>query len=106
MRIKFQPGNYLYIFLDEGGNFNFSPTGAKYFTLTSVSLLKPSVFDQPLSEYKYKLLTSSVNTEQFHASEDKQYIRDKVFDIITHELPDNSIDNIVVQKNKTIWVSA
>ena len=33
--------NPLYIFLDESGDFNFSPRGTKYFTITAISLTIP-----------------------------------------------------------------
>ena len=32
---------YRYIFLDEGGNFDFSPKGTRFFTLTSVTKARP-----------------------------------------------------------------
>lgn len=31
----------LYIFLDEGGNFDFSTGGTKYFTITALSKERP-----------------------------------------------------------------
>jgi len=31
----------LFIFIDESGNFDFSPKGTKYFILSAVSTLKP-----------------------------------------------------------------
>ncbi len=31
----------LYLFLDEGGNFDFSPAGTRYLTLTAVTATRP-----------------------------------------------------------------
>jgi len=38
----------LYIFLDESGNFDFSPKGTKYFVLSAVSTLDPVASHAPL----------------------------------------------------------
>lgn len=69
----------LYIFLDESGNFDFSPSGTKHFVLSAFTTFDPSITQQALLTLKYKLLTEGVDTEYFHASEDKQDTRDKVF---------------------------
>ena len=92
--------NYLYIFLDEGGNFDFSPNGTKYFTISSVCIKSPWAFDEPFSLLKYHLLASGLNIEYFHASEDKQQIRDKVVGIITQNVSSVLVDSIIVEKSK------
>ena len=33
--------NYLYIFLDEGGNLDFSLNGSKYFSLSCIAMERP-----------------------------------------------------------------
>jgi hypothetical protein len=35
MQLTADSRNYLYVFVDEAGDFNFSSTGTKYFTLKS-----------------------------------------------------------------------
>ena len=92
--------NYLYIFLDEGGNFDFSPKGTKYFTISSVSIVRPFDFYTSLTSLKYDLIENGLNLEYFHAAEDKQHVRDKVFDIISTFLPHVSIDALIVEKSK------
>lgn len=92
---------HLYIFLDEGGNFDFSINGTKYFTLTSIIHLKPFNFYAPLAALKYKLIEENENLEYFHASEDKQIVRNQVYDIVIPELPNVLIDSIIVEKRKT-----
>lgn len=95
-------GNTLYIFIDESGNFDFSPQGTKYFVLTSVATVKPSTGREPFLDLKYSLLKErgSGIEDFFHATEDLQAVRDRVFDLISRA-EDFVVDSIVVQKNKT-----
>lgn len=93
--------NCIYIFLDEGGDFNFSSNGTKYFTLTTVTMSEPIVFDIPLLDYKYKLLQEELDIEYFHASENVQNIRDKVFSIIKENISSLRVDSLIVEKSKT-----
>jgi len=89
----------LFIFVDESGNFDFTPSGTKYFILTAVSTRVPHKKDR-LEELKYKLLKGGLEIEYFHASEDKQKVRDEVFAFIK-DSEDIAIDSVVIQKNKT-----
>jgi len=91
----------LYIFLDEGGNFDFSNTGTKYFTLTSLSKERPFETYESLCELKYNLIELGVEIEYFRASEDKQAVRNSVFDIINSHLDQTRIDSLIVEKRKT-----
>ena len=94
--------NVLYIFIDESGDFNFSPTGSKYFVLTSISTLNPLKDRGNFLNLRYDLLKEGVNQEFFHATEDKQFVRDKVFQLI-NQLKDFEIDCVIAQKNKVNW---
>ena len=89
----------LYIFIDESGNVDFSRNGTKYYVLTSISTIDPLKGRLGLLSLKYDLLTSGNCMEAFHATEDKQPIRDKVFAQIK-SLNDFKIYAIVAQKNK------
>ncbi|MBL7020861.1 MAG: DUF3800 domain-containing protein [Nitrospinaceae bacterium] len=91
-----------FIFLDEGGNFDFSPTGTEYFTLTSVTLVRPFQMAGPLDDLKYDLIESGLEIEYFHASEDKQTTRDGVFKIVQQHLRNIQIDTLIVEKRKTM----
>jgi len=91
----------LFLFIDESGNFDFSPHGTKYFVLTCMSTFKPVEERDRLIRLKYELLVKGVNQEFFHATEDKQIIRDKVFEIITSLKDDIEAHSVIVQKNKT-----
>jgi hypothetical protein len=95
----------LYIFLDEGGNFDFSPTGTKYFTLTCVSLYRPFTLHTHLDTYKYDLIEHRINPrivmEHFHCTEDNRHVRDRVFSMLAGAVPNDSVDAVVVEKRKT-----
>lgn len=92
----------LYIFLDEGGDLNFSKYGTKYFTLSCISKFRPFEAFKELNDLKYDLVESGfAELEYFHASEDRQFVRDKVFDIINKYFKDSIIDSLIIQKNKT-----
>ena len=66
----------LYIFLDEGGNFDFSLNGTRYFTLTCVTSQRPFPWDATFPSLKYDLIEKGLDIEYFHAAEDRQIVRD------------------------------
>lgn len=72
----------LFIFLDESGNLDFSKKGTSHFVLAAVTALQPIKSSAKLQDLKYELLTEGEDIQHFHASEDKQIIRDKVFQVI------------------------
>lgn len=92
---------YVYVFLDEGGDLNFSPTGTAFFTLTTVLATRPFEWDGPLTDLKYDLVELGLDIEYFHAAEDRQAVRDRVFASIGTTLPRVRIDSLVVEKRKT-----
>ncbi len=96
---KYRVNNSIFVFIDESGNFDFSVDGTKYFVLTAITTFNP-LGKEKLEEIKYSLLKNGTDIEYFHASEDKQKVRDKVFTFIS-ELNDINIDSIIIQKNKT-----
>lgn len=69
----------LYIFIDEGGNLDFSKRGTTYFTLTTLSKVRPFVIYEPLVNLKYDLWEKGIHFEYFHATEDTQVTRNEVF---------------------------
>lgn len=91
----------LFVFLDEGGNFDFSPSGSKYFTLTSVATTRPFVFATPLIDIRCSQLELGFDLEYFHASEDQQVVRDAVFGVISAHMASMRFDSVVVRKNRT-----
>ncbi len=92
---------FLYIFLDEAGNLDFSPNGTKYFLLTSVTKERPFLAYREMTELKYDLVEQGLDIEYFHASEDSPIIRKKMFEIIVDKLNDIRIDSLIIEKRKT-----
>ena len=92
---------FLYIFLDEAGNLDFSKTGTPYFLLGAVTKERPFHAYKELTELKYDLTERGTELEYFHASENAQPVRSRVFDVIRRNLDGVRIDALVVEKQKT-----
>lgn len=95
-----KPSKTLYLFVDESGNFDFSPKGTKYFVLSCLSTFRPVAGRDNLIKLRYKLLEEGMDQEFFHATEDKQIVRDSVFSIISGLTDDIEVHTVVAQKNK------
>ncbi len=93
---------YLYIFLDEAGNFDFSSSGTRYFIFTSITKERPFEAYKELNELKYDLIQEGRDIEYFHASEDLQDVRNQVFQVISDRLNGIRIDSLIVEKRKTV----
>lgn len=74
--------NDLFIFIDESGNFDFTPSGTSHFVLGGVATLRPTASAKELLTLKYRLLKEGNDISEFHASEDRQIIRNQVFPVI------------------------
>ena len=92
---------FLYPFLDEGGNLDFSKNGTKYFVLSSLAKERPFYAGKELIELKYDLVELGTNLEYFHAAEDRQAVRNAVFAIIAKYLEGVRVDSLIVEKRKT-----
>lgn len=90
----------LYIFIDEGGNLDFTSNGTKYYILTSVSKYRPFKAFRKLNNLKYDIIEDDNDFECFHASEDRQAVRNEVFKIINKYFSDSKIDSLIVEKSK------
>ena len=95
------PNRFLYIFLDEAGDFDFSASGSKYFIMASVTRERPFGDYTEFIDLKYGLVEQRTDLEYFHASEDRQNVRNQVFDIIQRNLTGMRIDAVIVEKRKT-----
>jgi uncharacterized membrane protein YpjA len=91
----------LYVFVDESGNLDFSPTGTKYFTLTALSKVRPFETLSELTVLKYDLWERNIDFEYFHAAEDTQITRNGVFNILSKQHKKFTIDSVIVEKRKT-----
>lgn len=94
------PADAIYIFLDEGGNFDFSDKGTRFFTLTSVLKRRPFNMYGQLTELRFDLIESGQDIEYFHATEDRQAVRDRVFEVIKANTDRLQVDSVVVEKRK------
>lgn len=94
------PDKTLYIFLDESGNFDFSVNGTKHFVIAAYSTTDPHQHSLALQKLKYDILQTGYDQECFHATEDRQSIRDKVYEIV--KTSKNAMyDFVYIEKNKT-----
>jgi hypothetical protein len=98
LQIGFAMSGVKYLFLDESGNFDFSPTGSPLFTITSVLASRPFTIGSALSELRYDLLEEGCDIQEFHATEDRQAVRDRVFRVLQNHLGSIRIDSIIVRK--------
>lgn len=91
---------YCYVFIDESGNYDFSPSGTKTWVLTSVITedIHPGVGE--LYDLKHKLIDLGTNLEYFHEAVDRQAVRDEVFQVIKG-LSNIRVDSLIVEKRKT-----
>ena len=72
----------LFMFIVESGNFDFSERGTRHFVMAGVIALAPLGTVNELQALRYRLLAQGQDIRQFHASEDRQAVRDEVFDIM------------------------
>lgn len=91
----------LYVFIDESGNFDFSPKGSKHFILTGFATFNPSIKREELIKLRYQLLKEGYDHEYFHASEDTQHVRDEVFRFLSSLENTYEVHTVWAQKNKT-----
>jgi len=91
--------NYLYAFLDVSGNYDFSPAGTMSIVITSTLCgdINPGVLE--LHAVKHEVIDQGIDIEYFHAAEDRQPVRDRVFNVISG-LTHLRIDSIIVEKSK------
>lgn len=90
----------LFIFLDESGNFDFSPNGSTYWSITALCTLEPIEGRDSLVSLLYELAAAGGGQECFHATEDLQSVRDSVFDRI-NKLPESfEIHSVIAEKSK------
>ncbi len=90
--------NTLFIFLDESGNLDFSPTGTRYWILTALCTFHPVEKRDPFHHLLYDLADRDCGQECFHATEDKQLVRDEVFKHITALDKETEIHSIIAEK--------
>ena len=91
----------LYLFLDEGGNFDFSVNGTCHYSITCVTKERNFMMYPELDNYKYDVIEFGKDIDHFHCTEDNPHVRARVFGIIQASLSSLKIDSIIVRKCKT-----
>ena len=101
----------LHIFVDESGDFNFSPNGTRYYTITAIATFCPKEKEIELAQLRQNILTGKLCqgldnlylkkklSRMFHATEDKQAVRNLVYETI-QKLCYLKAYSIIIQKNK------
>lgn len=88
----------VYLFADESGNLDFSGGGSRYFILTTVTLPDFSLGDRLLNLRREMGWRGIEIFDAFHASTDKQAVRNEVFHLIQqHEF---RIDATLLNKSR------
>lgn len=102
----------LYVFIDEGGDFNFSPKGSRFYSMTAVITHCPWEYLDEIYALKHRILSKEIHSHvgmdylenclchKFHCTEDKQCIRNDFFETI-QKMKYMKAHSIVVRKNKT-----
>lgn len=89
----------VFVFLDESGEYAFHAKSGKYLVFAGIVTGTPLLFTAELAVLKYALLAEGQCLEKFHAHEDKQAVRNRVFDVIQSS-NDFFIHSIIVRKNR------
>ena len=74
--------NTLFLFIDESGNFDFTNKGTAHFVMAGVAALAPLDSAAAMHALRYQLLADGKDVSGFHATEDRQVVRDEVFKTI------------------------
>lgn len=68
----------LYLYVDESGNFDFSDKGTSHFVMAGILTPNPLSNLLNMQSVRYELLQEGRDIQFFHATQDKQFVRDKV----------------------------
>ena len=87
----------IYLFFDESGNLDFGPSGSRYFCVGTLATRDPAALERALGALRYDLLAEGVELEAFHATDDRQAVRDRVFAALA-AVDGFEVDALVVEK--------
>lgn len=90
----------MYLFLDESGDWNFNRKGSEYLVFTCLNTKDPFSLSCALEQLKYNLIAYGHDISHFHASEDKQFVRNQVYDVIKKPELNYEVDVVFLNKNK------
>ena len=72
----------LHVYLDESGNFDFSPRGSRTYAFAVAWTYDPAPMAQDLTSLRFRLLKEGQDLQSFHATEDRQANRDAVVEVL------------------------
>lgn len=87
----------VYLFFDESGNLDFGLKGTRYFCVGTLTTRDPAALERALGALRYDLLAEGVELEAFHAAEDRQAVRDRVFAVMA-DVGGFDVDALIVDK--------
>lgn len=91
----------LYIFLDESGDFEFSPKGSTFFVLTSLITEDVHPITSALDTLKYSIIETVPGfreLEYFHAQNDPRPMRNEVYKLLS-KINGYRVDSVAVAKH-------
>ncbi|MCH7471460.1 DUF3800 domain-containing protein [bacterium] len=94
------PVQPLYIFVDEYGNFDFSPKGTPYLIRTALSCQRPFWWYPEVSILRHDLIEQhrAMHLEYFHATDDSWPVRKALYKLIAANVSSFRIDSIIIEK--------
>jgi hypothetical protein len=88
-----------YFFFDESGNLDFTTNGSRYFFFGLLGTTDPAPLSSGLTALRYQILAEGLDLECFHATDDRQAIRSRVFARL-EEIGSFELDFLVVDKRQ------
>ena len=91
----------LHMFIDVAGDYKFKRTASTYLIWGATTIIdNPYILYSPLSQLKHELNVNGTNIDGFHASPDRQWVRNKVFDILSDPKILFENDFVIAEKRK------
>ena len=87
----------VYLFFDESGNLDFGSNGSRHFCFGALTLRDPGPLSAALTRLRYGFLEEGLELQGFHAAEDRQAVRDRVFATLA-EVGGLELDVLIVEK--------
>lgn len=87
-----------YYFFDESGNLDFSPNGSRYFFFGLLGTTDPGSLTLALTDLRYQIVAEGLEIECFHATDDRQAVRNRVFACLAR-VGGFELDFLVVDKH-------
>jgi hypothetical protein len=90
-----------FLFFDEAGDFNFHPSASRYCQFGVLSTPRPERLSTALAHLQYEIARRDMLVlRRFHAAEDRQAVRDQVFQALA-ATSSIEFDVVLVDKAKT-----